>query len=384
MSALLVLLALLGAEPDAVAISENIQRRHLPFGTILDPRFRAPDSDEIEGYNRCGDSAIWTGHYLAAEAYRWRVTRSPAALDNARRALAGLRLLVDVTGTGVLARCVVPANSPFAEGLLSEEAHHGHTLNGGLYWVGNTSRDQYSGVFFGLAAAFEMIEDNAVRTEARDLATRMLDFLLDHNWAVVMPDGQPSTVFWGRADQQLALLQIGRRLNPGRFGSTYRWFAFFNAAGTIPPVSLEVLDKHHSYFKFNLDSINLFHLIRYEDSSFYRSFYNKAYEILRNTTDGHGNAHFNMLDRGVRGANAARDEETVRLLAEWLTRPRRDPYVDLRAEFAACGEDDRACDVIPVPRRVTTGFLWERSPFQLYGGGEGRIEGAGIDYILPY
>ncbi|MGH9657757.1 MAG: hypothetical protein ACRD96_04375, partial [Bryobacteraceae bacterium] len=130
--------------------------------------------------------------------------------------------------------------------------------------------------------------------------------------------------------------------------------------------------------------INLYHLLRYEDNSFYRRFYAKAYEILRNTTDGHGNAHFNMLDRGVRGPDAARDAETGRLLAEWLERPRRDPYVDLRGELAACGADDRACDAIPVRRRVNTGFLWERSPYLLYGGGEGLIEGAGIDYILPY
>jgi hypothetical protein len=53
-----------GAEADALAISANIQARHLPFGTILDPIFTAPDSNGIAGYTRCGDSAIWTGHYL--------------------------------------------------------------------------------------------------------------------------------------------------------------------------------------------------------------------------------------------------------------------------------------------------------------------------------
>jgi uncharacterized protein (TIGR03437 family) len=33
---------------------------------------------------------------------------------------------------------------------------------------------------------------------------------------------------------------------------------------------------------------------------------------------------------------------------------------------------------------VSTDYLWQRSPFQLSGGGSGRIENAGIDYILPY
>ena len=62
-------LALHAAEPDALAISGNIQARHLPYGTILDPIYAAPDSDEIVNYTRRGDSAIWTGHYLAAESY---------------------------------------------------------------------------------------------------------------------------------------------------------------------------------------------------------------------------------------------------------------------------------------------------------------------------
>src|SRR5262249_16209098 len=106
-----------GAEADALAISATIQQRHLPFGGILDPIFAAPDSNFIVGYTRCGDSAIWTGHYLAAESFRFKVTRSPEARNNVLGAVVGLRNLVDVTGTDLLARCVVPVDSPLATGL---------------------------------------------------------------------------------------------------------------------------------------------------------------------------------------------------------------------------------------------------------------------------
>src|SRR5689334_23630753 len=92
------------SEDDAIAISQNIRARHMPFGTILDPIFAAPDSDEIIGYTHCGDSAIWTGHYLAAEAFHYKVTGSPDALDNVRAALGGLESLLDVTGTNLLSR----------------------------------------------------------------------------------------------------------------------------------------------------------------------------------------------------------------------------------------------------------------------------------------
>jgi len=73
------------------------------------------------------------------------------------------------------------------------------------------------------------------------------------------------------------------------------------------------------------------------------------------------------------------------LLQQWLQRPRRDLYRDWRGDprYPACG-DDRACSPIAVVDRINTDFLWQRSPFLLFGGGGGTIETAGIDYILPY
>src|SRR4051812_31958697 len=94
------------SETDALAISRNIQARHMPFGTLLDPIYASSLSDQIVGYTRCGDSALWTGAYLAAESFRYRVTQSADALQNAKMALAGLKALADVTGDNRLARCI--------------------------------------------------------------------------------------------------------------------------------------------------------------------------------------------------------------------------------------------------------------------------------------
>jgi hypothetical protein len=148
-----LVLACCGCQYDALAIDATIQSRHVPFGGILDPIFASPTSDDIVGYTRCADSAIWTGHYLAAESYRYSVTNDPAALANAQSALAYLKTLVDVTGTDVLARCIVPINSNYAAGITSEESANGIHSSGANYWIGNTSRDEYLGVFFGLSVA---------------------------------------------------------------------------------------------------------------------------------------------------------------------------------------------------------------------------------------
>src|SRR5262245_305373 len=177
MSAVCLLNRFLGvavaSEDDAILISNNIRERHMPFGIVVDPIFASPESDEIVSYTHCGDAGIWTGHYLAAEAFRYNVTGSTEALDNVKAALGGIASLLNVTGTNLLARCLVPMDSPYAEAIIQEEAHNGVYLNTthGFYWIGNTSRDQYSGVFFGLGVAYDLVDDPQVRASIAPLVT---------------------------------------------------------------------------------------------------------------------------------------------------------------------------------------------------------------------
>jgi hypothetical protein len=372
-------------ETQAIKIDLNIRARHMPYGAILDPIFATPDSDQIVGYTRCGDSAIWTGHYLAAEAFRYSVTRSADALKNVGIAVDGITSMLNVTGINLLGRCYIPMTSPYAQGMIQEEAHNRVFLNkqAGFYWVGNTSRDQYSGVFFGLGVAYDLVPDPQVHAKIVSVTTLLLNFLRGHNWSVTMPDGSISTTFVGRADQQLSFLQVGRHINSSQFSTTYDLYRVFFAGLVMAPISIEVLDNN-SYFKFNLDSINLFNLIRLESSSF-GAIYRQAYDILRRHTDDHKNAFFNMIDRGLNGPNRDRDGVTPSMLQEWLMRPnRRDVPVDLRGVYPSCGSPDQACVPVPIVDRPNTDFLWQRSPFLLVGQGSGTIETAGIDYILPY
>jgi hypothetical protein len=375
-------------EAEAIRISARIREQHMPYLTIMDPLFASPESDTLVSYSRAGDSAIWTGHYLAAEAFRYRVTRNPDALDNATATIAGIRGLLDITGDDTLARVAIPSDSPYGSDIQRDEGGHG-VFQGRLhgrdhFWIGNTTRDQYSGVMFGLGVALEMMSDTALKSDIIDLISRITSYLLDHFWTVRMPDGKISTIFHQRPDQQLAFLQIARQANSKEFNSRYKLHATKVASLTVVPIAYDLLDDHNSYFKFNLNTITLYSLLRFEsERSLFRPFYMKAYNTMRRTTDDHQNAHFNMIDCGIKGPNSRRDNETLQYLEEWRQRSRRDPWVDLRGQFEACGED-RACAVIPIPQRPTTDFLWQRSPFLLYGGGVGVIENPGIDFILPY
>jgi uncharacterized protein (TIGR03437 family) len=357
------------SESDALAISAKIQSRFLPFGTILEPVYASPTSSQIVDYTDCGDSALWTGAYLAAEAFRYNVTQSPDALSNVQGALAGLKALADVTGDNRLARCMVLTSSPYAASISSQESantvHQGSTW----IWVDNTSRDEVVGAFFGLGAAFDLVNDATVRSEISDLATRLLGFIDRHQWS---PNDDISSTFLLRPEELQMLLVVARHVNPSNDVS-----GPLLVPGIDTGVDIDVL-SNSSYFKFNLDFMSFYNLVRLgNDSSFLH-----AYQIARNYTAGHQNAFFDMVDLALQGPNPTRDAEARMLLDQWLLRPVRDPYVDLTKTVKVCGSE--ACSPVWAPLRPPTDFLWQRDPFQLTGGGSGVIESPGIDYILPY
>ena len=357
------------AEADALAISAGIQARHMPFGTILDPMYASPASNQIVGYTRCGDSALWTGAYLAAEAFRYKVTQSADALNNVKTALAGLKALADVTGDNRLARCMVLAASPYAAGIESEEAANTIHQNPPWIWVDNTSRDQVVGAFFGLGAAFDLVDDAGVKSDIADLATRLIGFISQHQWS---PNDDISNTFVLRPEELQMLLQVARHVNPSNS---------ISGPLLVPPVDAGVLvdvQSNSSYFKFNLDYMSFYNLVRLQNNSDNQA----AYQIVRDYTASHQNAFFDIVDRALEGANAPRDAEMRSLLDQWLQRPKRETYVDLSHTVAVCGSE--ACQPIPVPLRPTVEFLWQIDPFQLTGGGDGTVECSGIDYILPY
>jgi len=373
------------AEPDALAIDTNIQARHMPYGGVMDP-ILSSDLSQVVDYTRCGDSAIWTGHYLAAEAFRYKVTGSADALNNINNAISAIDNLIEVTGGDVLARCALPAASSYAASISSQEAangiNNGYIFGAPWIWVGNTSRDQYIGVFFGLAVTYDMVTDQTVRNWCSYLITRLLQNLLDNVWNVVLPDGTVSTSFLIRPDEQLSLLLIGKHVNGNAFDGKYSALSNAISPTVTVPIGVDCLDQTSSYYKFNLDYLTMYTLKRM-GSGYSSLWYSLAFDELHATTSGHQNPHFNMIDRAISGPNANRDAQTRSLLDEWLERPPTDVFRDFSGQFQACSPNE-ACQPLPVMDRVTTDFLWQRDPFALSGGGEGNIETAGIDYILPY
>jgi hypothetical protein len=225
------------------------------------------------------------------------------------------------------------------------------------------------GAFFGLGVAFDLVNDSSVRSDISDLATRLLGFIAGHEWS---PNDDITGTFVVRPEELQMLLVVANHVNPSH-----------QVPGPLVVLPLDIgvdvdVLSNSSYFKFNLDFMSFFNLVRLGNDS---SFLN-AYQIVRNYTASHQNAFFDMIDCALQGPNNRRDAEARELLDEWLLRPVRDPHIDLTNTVKVCGTE--ACTPVPVSLRPPTDFLWQRDPFQLMGGGSSTIESPGIDYILPY
>ena len=370
------------AQAEAEELSDLTQAYHLPYNVIFGILTTDPSNYDIIQYDDAGDAALWTGLYLAAEAFRYSVTRDERALTGVRRALDGIDTLSRASGDGYLTRSIFKVNGPHVEHYKQVEGGYGlHVFqkNGeDYYWQDRTTRDQYAGVYFGLAAAYDLVDDQDVKNVAADVSTRLTEYLLKNGWTT-WHFGKASTTFVQMPQQRLSIMRVASHLNP-KFKKQYetmKWWAQ-NFADT--PLWIQTLNEHTSYFKFNLEYLYIYNLLRLESGN---KAYRKAYNVLRKATKSHLNPHFNMIDREVAGPDAARDQETREMLDQRLSLGFRNKSTDVTGKYKAC-EPDRACDPIPVYERLVDGFMWQRSPFSMKYDADPRIRHPGIDYMLTY
>lgn len=161
-----------------------LRERLMPAGGVMRGVFD-PTLTDIQHWAGTRDSPIWTGIYLGAEALRYQVTGSTDALVQVEESVRTLHRWWRVSGDqGYLARYAAPADSP--ADVLSifnppddPEFHFDQSFEGEpWHWRGNISRDQYQGVVFGYALAYDVLEDEELREMIRSDMVELVEQLM--------------------------------------------------------------------------------------------------------------------------------------------------------------------------------------------------------------
>jgi hypothetical protein len=418
-------------------VDAKIRAEHMPYGTILEidkdvdqagssweDAFRnggVGSLGNVVNYNSGGDAAIWTGHYLASQAFRYANTSDPAALDNVRHAMWGLGNLLDINGgTGLLSRNAAPVNSIVGQNILSKRSFHPRRTMHGEEWVGlqgghGISRDQYSGVYFGMLITYNLVNDQAIKAECARRLQQMLDYKIARDWLIhedrpafdgVTRYGTPT--FWlGIVYQQLAFLHIGERLAPGKYT------AEFNSK--VPLIDLAWLGSWTNgfgldhYYKFNLSHIGHYMYFSLETDQTRWQEMARSFRMVRNTVGHHRNPHFDLITTTMDpSSKAVYFPQSRECMRQFFTRNHREvapPVVDLSnvtwqsitvsgyvQPGGSAGTITHATVQMPseplnfAQRKYTGNFHWQRNPFEpaTPNHGSPRKEKHGLDVVLPY
>lgn len=163
-----------------------LRRYMLPAGGVANADFASTDYDTVVGYDGTGDSAIWTGTYLAAEALRALATGAPDALAAVSRTVRTLHTWFTISGDpGYLARYAIRDDGdPRALAAFDLAGREVHRVDGpdghSWYWRGHISRDQYQGVLLGYSLAYQALagHDEEARALIREDVVTLVEQLM--------------------------------------------------------------------------------------------------------------------------------------------------------------------------------------------------------------
>ncbi|HZV01194.1 MAG TPA: hypothetical protein VFF73_31070, partial [Planctomycetota bacterium] len=368
----------------------------------------------VVGYQGTGDSAIWTGHFLASQALRFGTTQDPDALEHVRWALVGIGNMLDVHGgSGLLARSAAPQGSLAGLQIVADGNAQQATINGQT-WVyrqgtDGISRDQYSGVIFGLGLALDLVPDPQVHAAAALRTQEILDYLVAHDWyvdedrPVLTGNGWP-TMWLGVESQLFAYLLVGNRAAPGRYDAELARLSPLSELAWID-TWIGSFNLDH-YYGNNLAHIAFYNYFRLETDPNRWADMMRAWRILRRYVGKHRNPHFDLIATTIDPTNKAALEGDAReVLRHCLERNHRSislPVINLSGiTYQTFSQPTIPIPGKPsVPKTVTYPtepldptlleaagwFLWQKNPFDAAqpSSGDPFLEEPGLDFTMPY
>ena len=294
----------------AYAYERWYQRWHSPgYGGTAEAIFADPELTRLKMLDGIGDSTIWTGTYLGAEAFRWAVEHSPQALANAKKAYRALHYHLIATGKrGLLARYVGPLKPPFWNGseedcLKNDRCYiipcpegAGYGPKDKCFWLGDVSRDQYTGYWFGSALAYDLIDDEELRSWIRKDIQVIIDQLVKDDFVIIDVDGKPTGAGKVMAAMKFDWLLISAHIlkDPNlkkRYEKEVNLHWLWNIIA-----SDRRLNQYFEYFAFNLDHQTYYNLIRLENDHHRKRYFQKVFrEKVWGYTRGTSNVFFDYI-----------------------------------------------------------------------------------------
>ncbi len=382
----------------AEAYLDIYHRYHLPHGLNADVWWTDYDRTEVHRLEGIGDSAAWTGHYLAALALRHHIEPSVEIRERILAVLDKYDMLVKVSGRpGYIARYAGPASDAGYRGYyevygrgedparpgLGKRAFVGASPFEELVWLGYSSRDAYDGVNFGLATTLAYVEDAEIEARIKGFVELVADRLIADDWDILDGKGNRTR---GNDWFKMAWMRTSLTVNPAKYGHLLN--EYDRLCRRLSERKDYVFDiRFKEYFAANLGYVRTFSMCSLEDDPDRRKLLAEVMRRMQGESAAHLNAHFAAIYATLTGD---KDNPSVRaavqgLLIDFPQAPEFHHEVDLRKSPEVELLSEAYTKYAQLPReRVPTDFMWQRSPCVSHGSFDLPYELPGIDVFLPY
>jgi len=385
-------------EEKARRINSIVQQRHVRDGYVDFINLKGPGDLSDWTYDASDNDGLWTSVYLAAESFRYAVTKDPKAKANARECYEALKRLERLTGIrGVPARAAVRVGDEKV--VKSGGEWHKSSVDPEWEWKGDTSSDEIDGHYFAYAIYFDLVADDAERRDVAALVSRITDHIIDHDFYLVDLDGEPT--MWGVWNPEkinddprwfeehgLNSLEILSHLKVAihmtgkeKYREAYRrlieeYHYHLNTIGQkiLPPGSVNHSDDELAFLAY-------YPLMLYEDDPSLRTIYLQSIERSWQIERPERSPFFNFVYGAATGADFDLEESVEELrgmspdLLDWPVANSHRSDVQARLDKG---------EVFTLPFENRNMRRWNANPYRLDWGGGGTNEGDGAYFLMPY
>ena len=166
---------------------------HLTGDGLLRSVYLTEDLGAVAKYEHAENTILWSGMYLASQAFRYAVTGDAGAVDNAKTVIKALRQLTEVTGSrGLYGRSMAKPGVTYNYDGVGTTSWTVSTATGYEGWSfrNDVIKDGYDGLMFGYAAALEHFDDPWIVQEVSDLLAAIADHLVGNGLKLIDTDGE--------------------------------------------------------------------------------------------------------------------------------------------------------------------------------------------------
>jgi hypothetical protein len=384
----------------AAYFEKRLNDRHKRHYLTADSQFSEPGNPATNHQYPNDNDGLWTSIYVAAQAFRYQVTKDPSALEAARKSVDAMLRLEKITGrSGFPARSFRHKNEP-----RHNDGIWHFTADGEWEWKADTSSDEIVGHFFAYSVMYDLAADDELKRRLRGAIARMADHLIDHKYNLTDLHGGPTR--WGRYDEAYFETDDGREeralrslellshlkvayhvTGEARFDREYRKLINENNYHTHTTTYLK-LRQELNYSDEELAMLSYYPLFKYEKDRALLTVYRQGLEQWWVNIRRENNPLWMFIYKFCNPSKPVDLEAAARTLyripmdlTKWSVKNshRRDVPLDTFPERHNRIQTTRLLP--PDERRV---MKWNSNPFQLDDQSNGRGEDDGAFFLLPY